>query len=173
VFHWDSGLFEVGARTAIVYLALLTGLRLMGKREIGQMTPFDLVVLLLISNAVQNAMVGPDNSVSGGLVAAAVLLVLNRGIAWLRWHVARLRPLLEGSPAVLIEDGVWRDANLRREGLTREEVEMGLREHGVERVEEVHRAVLELDGSISVVTATIPPQRHQRRRSKYVRHPGS
>lgn len=170
MFHWDAGLLTVAGRTLIVYAALLLGLRLTGKREIGQMTPFDLVVLLLISNAVQNAMVGPDVSVSGGLVAVAVLLLVNRGVALLRWRVPGLRPLLEGVPAVLIENGRWVEANLRREGLTPDEVTMSLREHGVEAVKDVHRAVLELDGSISVVTARIPAHKARRRKTKYLGH---
>jgi uncharacterized membrane protein YcaP (DUF421 family) len=86
--------WNIVLRTAAVYLAILLGLRLAGKREIGQMTVFDLVVLLLIANAVQNAMVGPDTSLTGGILAAAVLLALNAIVAWLRLRWPRLRRLV-------------------------------------------------------------------------------
>src|SRR3989442_12146205 len=92
-------------RSLVVYLAILVGLRLMGKREIGQMTVFDLVVILLIANAVQNAMVGPDTSLQGGLIAAAVLLVVNRLVAMVRLRGGRFGRLIEGTPTVLGQDG--------------------------------------------------------------------
>src|SRR5919106_2394051 len=95
----DAGdLLTIAGRAAIVYVAVLIGLRLMGKREIGQMTLFDLVVLLLLANAVQNAMVGPDTSLTGGLLAAAVLLVLDLAISQLTLRWPRLRRLVEGTP---------------------------------------------------------------------------
>lgn len=151
MFNLAAPAWQIVLRTVIVYVALLAGLRLMGKREIGQMTVFDLVVLLVISNAVQNAMVGQDTSVTGGLIAAACLLLLNRLVALLRLRSRTLRHAIEGSPTVLISHGRYLDDALRHEGLDREEVEMALREHGVVGVEHVRLAVLELDGSISVV----------------------
>ena len=99
-----SGL-EIVARTAIVYFVLLGMLRLAGKRQIGQITPFDLVLILLISNAVQNAMVGPDVSVTGGLIAAAVLILGNYLVAEARTHFPWLRFAVEGTPTLLIQDG--------------------------------------------------------------------
>lgn len=143
--------WEIIARTVVVYVALLAGLRLAGKREIGQMTPFDLVVILLVANAVQNAMVGPDSSVSGGLVAALVLIVLNYGLAVLRDRVPWLRTTIEGEPTILIHDGVFLGANMSREHVDREEVLMALREHGIDEPAAVHLAVLETDGTVSVV----------------------
>lgn len=151
MFHLATPAWQIGLRTVLVYAALLVGLRLMGKREMGQMTVFDLVVLLLISNAVQNAMVGPDSSLTGGLIAAAVLLLVNRLVALLRLRSVRLRRVIEGVPTVLVSDGRFIDAALRREGLDRSEVETALREHGVAGLEGVRLAVLEPDGSISVV----------------------
>jgi uncharacterized membrane protein YcaP (DUF421 family) len=144
-------LLTIAGRAAIVYVALLIGLRLMGKREIGQMTVFDLVVVLLLSNAVQNAMVGPDTSVQGGLVAAFVLLVANRAVAAARLHSAAWGRLIEGNPTVLIQEGQILDAAIRKEGLERAQVEMAMREHGVDSVDGVRLAVMETDGSISIV----------------------
>lgn len=139
-------------RTSIIYFAVLGGLRIAGKRELGQMAPFDLVVVLVLSNAVQNAMVGPDTSLTGGLVAAATLLgvnwVLNR--TGLRWSWLENR--LAGTPTILVNHGQFVDQNLRREGIDKEEVMMALREHGVADVEDVDTAILEVDGTISVVS---------------------
>jgi uncharacterized membrane protein YcaP (DUF421 family) len=148
----DAGeLLTIAARAAIVYVALLVGLRVMGKREMGQMTVFDLVVVLLLSNAVQNAMVGADTSVQGGLVAAFVLLVANRLVAAARLHSMVWGRLIEGSPTVLIQEGQILDAAVRKEGLERAQVEMAIREHGVSSIADVRLAVMETDGSISVV----------------------
>lgn len=146
-----SGAFEIVARTLLVYLGVLVGLRLMGKRELAQMTVFDLVMVLLIANAVQNAMTGPDFSVQGGLIAAAVLLIVNRLVAWLRIHGGVWGRLIEGSPTVLVQDGKYLDPALRKEGLERAQVEMAMREHGIDDASTVKLAVLEIDGSISIV----------------------
>lgn len=143
--------WQIIMRTAIVYLAVYLGLRLMGKRELGQMTVFDLVVILLIANAVQNAMVGPDVSVTGGVLAAFVLLLANRVVAALRLRSEFWGRVLEGTPTVLIEDGEFVVPHLRKEGVERTELEMAMREHGMESVKDVKLAVLETDGSISIV----------------------
>ncbi|TAJ19500.1 MAG: DUF421 domain-containing protein [Dehalococcoidia bacterium] len=116
------------------------------------MTPFDLVVILLIANAVQNAMVGPDTSVPGGLVAAGVLILINYGVAGLRARIPWLRSAIEGHAVLLIHDGTFIEANLRSERVDREEVLMALREHGVGDPADVRMAVLETDGTISVVS---------------------
>ncbi len=145
--------WAVALRTVLVYLALLVGLRLAGKREIGQLTVFDLVVLLLISNAVQNAMVGSDSSLTGGLIAAGVLLLGNRLVAQLRLRSTRLRRLVEGTPTLLVLHGEVIPEHLRRESLDEDTLEAALREHGVANIGDVEMAVLETDGSISVVPA--------------------
>jgi uncharacterized membrane protein YcaP (DUF421 family) len=141
----------VVVRTLLVYAGVFVGLRLAGKRELGQMTVFDLVVVLLIANAVQNAMTGPDFSVQGGLLAALTLLVANRAIAFARLHGRIWGRLIEGTPTVLVEDGELIEPHLRREHLEREELEMVVREHGVETLDDVQLAVLETDGPISIV----------------------
>jgi len=112
MFALAAPAWDIILRTALIYLALLIGLRIAGKREIGQMTVFDLVVLLLLSNAVQNAMLGPDTSLVGGLLAAAVLLALNAILARLGRGSPRLRRLIEGSPTLLILHG--RKGSVRR-----------------------------------------------------------
>jgi len=161
--------WQIAVRTAVVYLVILVGLRLAGKREIGQITVFDLVVLLLIANAVQNAMVGPDNSLVGGILAALVLLVINAVVARLRLRWRRLRHLIEGSPTLLVLRGEVIGDHLRREGLDLETLETALREHGVIELKDVEMAVLEVDGSISVVPAGQQTKR-VKRPVKYLRH---
>jgi uncharacterized membrane protein YcaP (DUF421 family) len=151
MFEMGTAAWAIAARSALVYLAVFVGLRLAGKRELGQMTVFDLVVVLLIANAVQNAMVGADFSVQGGIIAAFVLLLLNRGVAFLRLRGGTWGRLIEGTPTVLVEDGEPIEPHLRREGLERAELEMILREHGVESIDHVKLAVLETDGSVSIV----------------------
>lgn len=165
MFSLEVNGWSIVLRTLIVYAALLAGLRLAGKREIGQITPFDLVVILLIANAVQNAMVGPDTSVTGGLIAAGVLIVANYGVAQARERLPWLRQAVEGTPTLLISDGKFVPEHLRREGLEEDEVLMAIREHGVADAKDVRMAVLEVDGSISIVPAdaqTMRTRKHVR-----------
>jgi uncharacterized membrane protein YcaP (DUF421 family) len=157
--------WQIVVRTVVIYLAVFIGLRLTGKRELGQMTIFDLVVILLIANAVQNAMVGPDVSLTGGVIAAVALLAANWVLAQLRLRSRYWGRLLEGTPTVLIEDGEFVAPHLRREGLDRAEVEMAMREHGVESVRDVKLAILEVDGSISIV----PQESRVLRTRKHIR----
>jgi uncharacterized membrane protein YcaP (DUF421 family) len=156
MFDMGTPAWSIVVRTAMVFAALFVGLRLVGKRELGQMTVFDLVVILLIANAVQNAMVGPDFSVQGGILAAFVLLVIDRALAYLRLRGPMWGRLIEGTPSVLVEDGELIFPHLRKEGLDRHEVEMVLREHGIDSISAVRLAVLETDGSISIVPRTSP-----------------
>ncbi len=151
---WDIApnvVVEVVVRTALVYFALLLGIRLSGKREIGQLTPFDLVVLLLVSNALQNAMTGGDNTVTAGLVSAGVLLALNVGVAAFRMRSPRFRRFVEGVPVVLVTHGQVQFRNLAREQLTYDELLTALRQHEVAEAKYVELAMLEVDGSISVI----------------------
>jgi uncharacterized membrane protein YcaP (DUF421 family) len=150
-------------RTVVVYLVLLAALRLSGKRELGQMTPFDLVVLLVLSNAVQNAMVGPDTSLDGGIVAALTLLIVNRGVDRLGLKSRRVQSALQGHPTLLIHDGRFVAANLHAEGIAEDEVLQALREHGIDELVLVKLAVLEVDGTISVIPAGAPSVRTRRR----------
>ena len=166
MLHLSISGWSIVVRTAVVYVALLFGLRLAGKRELGQMTPFDLVVILLIANAVQNAMVGPDTSLTGGLIAAAVLVGLNYALARARESIPWLRRAVEGTPTLLVNDGHFVTGHLRREGLNPEEVLAAIREHGLDGVADVKVAVLEVDGSISIVPKD-EKLGHKRTRKKY------
>jgi uncharacterized membrane protein YcaP (DUF421 family) len=159
MFQLGTPLWQIAVRSGLVYIALFVALRLMGKRELGQMTIFDLVVILLVGNAVQNAMVGKDFSLQGGILAAVVLLGANRAVALLRGRGGVWGRLIEGTPSVLVEDGEFIDPQLRKEGLDRREIEMVVREHGLESVATVKLAVLETDGSISIVPMSSPTMR--------------
>ncbi|MBE3557093.1 MAG: DUF421 domain-containing protein [Firmicutes bacterium] len=139
-------------RVAVIYLVLLLAFRFLGRRVLAQMTPFDLLTLLLLSNAVQNAMIGPDNSLVGGLVGAAVLLGADRVIG----RKKRLRRFFEGEPVVLISHGHLIEEHLKREGIDVDELLAALHEHGVEQIEKVEAAILEINGSISVVPEDVP-----------------
>jgi uncharacterized membrane protein YcaP (DUF421 family) len=144
-------LLNVALRTSVVYFALLLGLRLIGARALGQVSPFDLVLLLVIANAVQNAMVGEDHSLTGGLVAAAVLIGWHSLVARLRLANPRMNRFLVGEGLILINRGEILDRPCRHAGVTHEELRRALREHGVASVQDVRLAVLEPDGDISVI----------------------
>jgi uncharacterized membrane protein YcaP (DUF421 family) len=136
-------------RTAVIYIVVLLGVRLSGKREVGQMTPFDLTLLLLLSNSVQNAMTGSDTSLSGGVIAAITLLVLNYFIAEVSGGNRRFRKIVQGQPSLLIHDGQIINAHMAKEHVSMDELERSLREHGISTYHDVALAVLEVDGSIS------------------------
>ena len=145
--------WNIVLRTAVVYVVLLALLRLAGKREIGQMTTFDVVVILTIANAVQNAMVGPDTSLLGGLVAAAVLIGINWLVAAVGLRSLVFKQVLRGHPTLLVNQGTLLLANLQREGIDPDDVFMAMREHGIDSLAGVKLAVLETDGSISIIPA--------------------
>jgi uncharacterized membrane protein YcaP (DUF421 family) len=149
MFPGTHVILEIVLRTIVIYLVVLIGVRLSGKREVGQMTPFDLVLLLLISNSVQNAMTGPDTSVLGGIAAAATLLLLNYLVAELSGTNRRFRKVIEGQPTLLVHDGQLLTAHLAKEHVSMDELERSLREHGINNYHDVALAVLEVDGSIS------------------------
>jgi len=142
-------LLEIFIRTVLVYAVVLLGVRLSGKREVGQMTPFDLVLLLLISNSVQNAMTGPDTSVLGGVIAAATLLLLNYVVAELSGGNRRFRKLIQGQPTLLVHDGQIIASHMAKEHVSMDELQRALREHSIASYHDVALAVLEVDGSIS------------------------
>ena len=170
---WHT-LLDIALRTTVVYLALVVGIRLTGQRQLGQMSTFDLVLLLIIANAVQNAMVGSDTSLAGGLVAAGVLLVWHQGINRLRRSSRRFAKVLAGEGIMLINGGVILDEHLRRAGVTTGELLQALREHGVATVADVRLAVLEADGSVSVIRYDdIKPGARPHHRIKMMRRPGS
>jgi uncharacterized membrane protein YcaP (DUF421 family) len=140
---------QIALRTGIIYLVVLVGVRLSGKREVGQMTPFDLTLLLLLSNSVQNAMTGPDTSLLGGVIAASTLLLLNYVVGNFSGKNRGFRRLVQGEPSLLIHDGKAIESHMAREHVSMDELERALREHGIASVHDVALAVLEVDGSIS------------------------
>jgi uncharacterized membrane protein YcaP (DUF421 family) len=149
VFPGGHVLLQIVLRTGVIYLLVLLGVRLSGKREVGQMTPFDLTLLLLLSNSVQNAMTGPDTSLMGGAVAACTLLILNYLIAEVSGANRRFRRLIQGQPTLLIHDGKAIESHMAKEHVSIDELQRALREHGIGCIEQTALAVLEVDGSIS------------------------
>ena len=148
-FPGAHALFEILLRTVVIYLVVLVGVRLSGKREVGQMTPFDLTLLLLLSNSVQNAMTGPDTSLAGGVVAASTLLILNYLIAEVSGTNRRFRRFVQGQPSLLVHDGKIIESHMAREHVSMDELHRALREHGISCIDQTALAVLEVDGSIS------------------------
>lgn len=138
-------------RAAAVYLFLLAALRLTGKRQMGQMSSFDLVVLLIISNVLQNAMIGNDNSVLGGFIGAATILLLNYTIARAVVSNKAVERVVEGAPTLLVHNGRVFEQNLKGELLTRDELMAALRRQGILAIEDVRVAWLEETGAITAV----------------------
>jgi uncharacterized membrane protein YcaP (DUF421 family) len=144
-------ILDIVFRTGIVYLAIITGLRLLGRQHMGQITINDFVLILLIANSVQNAMVGSNTSLTGGLIAAGVLLVLNYLVSALIYESVSIRKLLSGEQVILVYNGHYQDDNLKKVQITHDELEGIIREHGCENVKGIHSAILETDGTISVI----------------------
>ena len=148
--------WEFIIRCVLVYVFLILILRITGKRQIGQLAPFDLVLLLVLSNAVQNSMTGGDNSVLGGLIAAMTLVGLNYLVGIATFRSKRFALLIEGRPEVLIHNGRLFEGVMARAKLTHHELNAALRQSGVSCIENVHCAILENNGSITITTRTTP-----------------
>ncbi len=145
---------DIVLRSAVIYIVVIVGLRLLGKKHVAQLTIVDLVLILLISNAVQNAMVGDDTSLIGGVIAAVTLLAVNAVLTYVLYRYRPADMLLEGTPTLLVHNGDALRAHLAQEKITEEELERVIREHGIGSIREVKSAVMEVDGSISVVPRT-------------------
>ena len=169
MFHLGVPWWELIVRSLTIYAVFFIGLRVFGKRELGQFTIFDLVLVLLVANALQPAITGPDNSITGGVIIIAVLLLLNRGVALLRSRWPAFDRLIDPPPTVLVENGKVIKQNLEKEGVSIDDVQMALREHGIDKIDDCHMAVLENDGSISVVTKDNPNSYRRRRRVRFLR----
>jgi uncharacterized membrane protein YcaP (DUF421 family) len=158
VFDYPSldGALTIAAKTAVIYLFLILGLRLLGKRELGQLSLYDLVMVIILGNAVQNAMINNDNTLGGGLVAATVLLALNWSLNRVITRSSRAERFLVGEPILIVHDGKPIRDRMRRQGITMDQLAAALREHGLDHVSDVHMAVLESDGTISVVPRGAP-----------------
>jgi uncharacterized membrane protein YcaP (DUF421 family) len=158
--HWwlpEVPVLEKIIRSLVVYIFLLIMFRLLGKRQVGQMTPFDLIVLLILSNVLQNAMIGPDNSVLGGLIGAGTVLAANWGISRIAIKNPRFERAIEGVPTVLIHNGKFVEMNMRKETISQEDLMSNLRTQGCFSLGEVETAVLEPSGKISLLKKHEPP----------------
>lgn len=163
MFQLTVPILEKVARPVVVYLFLVVLLRIFGKRELAQLNPYDLVVLLSLANTVQNAIIGNDNSVTGGLIGAFALLAVNYLVVRFLFRHRRLDQILEGPPSVLIEKGKIQRRALARELLTESELATVLHRQGFARPDEVQRCVLEPGGTFNI-EGKAPPKadaRHQ------------
>jgi uncharacterized membrane protein YcaP (DUF421 family) len=148
LMHVDVSVWEKIVRTVAVYLVLAVLIRLAGKRDLAQLNAFDLVVVLLLSNVVQNAVIGPDNSLLGGAIGATVLIAFNAFVVRTSRNHAVLGRALEGTPTVLARDGQWIDEALRHEGLRKADAEAALRRQNANSVRDVQLASIEPGGAI-------------------------
>jgi uncharacterized membrane protein YcaP (DUF421 family) len=168
LFHLAIPPWEFVVRCVVIDVVLVFALRIFGKREIGQFTLYDLVLILLVANAVQPALTGPDNSLTGGLLIIGVLVLFNWGLSRLdRYRL--FHKLLVPSPRIIIENGAYIERALEHEGVDRELVETAIREHGLQGVGDVRLGVLEPDGTISIVPKDAQITR-TRRIVRYVHH---
>lgn len=159
--------WEIIIRSTAVYVAVLVGVRVVGRERLGQRSSVDFVLILIVANAVQNAMIGSDTSLIGGLIAAATLFSVDRLLTlYVRGH-GRARTLLEGSPVVIINHGQVIEANLRKEQLSLDDLTETLHEHGIETLGQVKMAVLEMDGSLSIVPETARVSRTSRKMKRW------
>ena len=151
--------YQFVLRAVFVYLVVMALVRISGKRAVGQFTPFDLVLLILIGNAVQNGLNGGDNSLTAAVILSATLLALNYGVAFLSARYPRIRKVIEGEPVILVHEGhVYRDV-LKRELVSRADFDKAMREAGLSDVDEVHQAVLETNGHITIIPRKMPMER--------------
>ena len=157
MFNLTIPFWELILRGIVVYAFLLVLLRITGKRQVGQLAPFDLVLLLILSNAVQNSMNGGDNSLIGGLVSAMTLVAINFLVGVATFRSKRLESFIEGRPQVLIHNGTLFKEVMERSQLTHHELDAALRQAGCTSIGDVHSAILENNGAISVVPRKINP----------------
>ncbi len=160
---------DIVLRCAGVYLFMVIAIRIFGKKELSQLSTTDLVFLVLISNSVQNAMVGPNVSLTGGVLAASVLFSLNYLLKVWMYRSGTIKELIEGKPVILISDGKVDIANLHNESIGMDELEEAIREHGIESYKKVRLAILEVDGNISVISGeanTLRQSRYKHRRKQ-------
>ncbi|HYX11282.1 MAG TPA: YetF domain-containing protein [Candidatus Acidoferrum sp.] len=162
---------ELVLRTLIVYFLFLIALRVSGKREIGQFTLFDLTLVLLAANAMQPAITGPDQSIPGAAVIIVTIFGVNRAVAIARRRIPIVKRALEPPATVIGRSGKWIQEALDREGLDDDDLEAALREHGLSSVDDMRLAVLEPDGSISIVPFDGPSVRMRTRRRRYRHQP--
>ena len=164
MINLDPGIsiLEKMGRPIIIYAFLMVGLRLAGKRELAQLNAMDLIVLLTLSNTVQNAIIGPDNSVSGGIIGASTLLAVNYLVVRFMFNHEKIDRLIEGSPTTLVEHGRVQAGHLKHELMTKQELEIAAHKQGFGSLDQVEEAVLEPGGVVSFVgkSPTVDEERH-------------
>lgn len=160
-----SGYPQIIISCIVVYLFIIIAIRLFGKKELAQLSVIDLVFILLISNAVQNAMVGPDNSLLGGLIAAGTLFFINFIFKFLLYRFPKFGRVIQGEPLLLIYKGKLNHKNMGKAKVTLDEMKEAVREHGISLIEDVDLAVLEIDGNISVLSNDYKKQTTKKRKS--------
>lgn len=155
---WDLGMpwWEFVLRACAVYVGLLLLVRISGKRSVGQFTPFDMILLILLGTAVQNSLIGDDVSLGGGLILAATLITINHAVGWLAARNRRWESLIEGDPVLLARDGEVFERLLRRENISRSDFDEAMRRHGIRNRREIACAWLETDGFITLI-----PRKHE------------
>jgi uncharacterized membrane protein YcaP (DUF421 family) len=158
------------AKSVTVYLCIILLFRLLGKKELAQLSVIDLVFILLISNSVQNAMVGNDTSLQGGLAAAVGLFACNYVFKYFLRKSAKLDTLLEGNKILLVHDGRLEPDGLKKAMMTIDELERAVREHGVEKIEMVNLAVLEVDGNVSILSDNYTRKTQKQRKKPQISH---
>lgn len=160
-----NDILDVLIRSIIIYLFVIIAIRIFGKKELSQLNVIDLVFILLISNSVQNAMVGNNTSLAGGITAAAALFFLNFVLKNIFFKSKKISEFFQGDPVMLIYNGKVNKVHLDRTGISMDELMEAVREHGVEKISEVDLAVLEVDGNISVLSENYQKKTTRRRKA--------
>ncbi len=161
-------IIDISFRSIIVYFFMIIALRFFGKKELSQLNTADIILILLISNSVQNAMVGQDTSLTGGLVAALVLFIINFILKKVLYNFPRLKDLLMEKPEILVHNGKLDFKTLSKLNISDDELKEAMREHGLEHFNQVKLAMLETDGNISIISGenTLKQSHHKRRLHK-------
>lgn len=161
-------IIDVIIRSSLIYLFIVAAIRIFGKREISQLSVVDLVFILLISNSVQNAMVGPNTSLISGIIAAGTLFGINRILGILTYKFKLFQSALEGQAVMLVYQGKIIQKHLEQAEISRDELYAAIREHGVEHIENVDLAILEVDGNISVLSDNFHKKTTKKRKAHKV-----
>lgn len=157
---------DIILRSAAVYLFMVLAIRFFGKKELSQLSTTDLVFIVLISNAVQNSMVGANSSLMGGIVAATVLFSLNYIFKLLMFRFSVFKEIIEDKPVILVYEGNIDESHLQKEKITKDELDEAIREHGIDSYKKVKLAILEVDGNISVISG----EENTLRQTRYKSH---
>lgn len=160
--------FIIGLKSVAIYGFIILAIRLFGKKELAQLSVIDLAFILLISNSVQNAMVGSDSSLGGGLASAGSLFFMNYLLKQLMYKSKDISKLIQGEPIMLIYEGKVKEESMKKTSFSIEELEAAVREHGVESIDKVSLAVLEVDGNISVLSDNFQRKTSRRRKAHKV-----